>query len=329
MKHLMRWASTALFLLCSQAALANFHTFVVDQVFTNSSGSIQFVVMREALSANGQEFWVGHSLTSSISAYPFPTNLPSGNTAGRRVLVGTQSFAALGIVAPDYVVPDNFLAIDGGYVDFGGVSRLNYTQLPTDGVNALYANGNVAPNMATNFAGASQSVTVPAPINYTALWWNPAESGWGININHQGDILFATLFTYEATGSVMWLVMSNGARLINGTSFSGLLYRTTGSPFNANPFPPIGPSNITEVGTMSLAFSGENNGMLTYTVNGASVTKMIQRQVYGARAANCVSATGSRTGLTNYQDLWWIPVESGWGVNVTHQDNTLFATLFT
>jgi hypothetical protein len=35
---------------------------------------------------------------------------------------------------------------------------------------------------------------------------------------------------------------------------------------------------------------------------------------------------------TNYQDLWWkIPAgsESGWGVNFTHQGNTIFATWFT
>lgn len=31
--------------------------------------------------------------------------------------------------------------------------------------------------------------------NYTGLWWSPAESGWGISLNHQGDTVFAALFT--------------------------------------------------------------------------------------------------------------------------------------
>ena len=35
-------------------------------------------------------------------------------------------------------------------------------------------------------------------LNYTGMWWNPDESGWGINVVHQGDIVFATLFTYDA-----------------------------------------------------------------------------------------------------------------------------------
>jgi len=31
---------------------------------------------------------------------------------------------------------------------------------------------------------------------------------------------------------------------------------------------------------------------------------------------------------TDYTDLWWIPAESGWGVNFTHSDNFIFATMF-
>ncbi len=53
----------------------------------------------------------------------------------------------------------------------------------------------------------------PASANYTALWWNPAESGWGVNFNHQGNTLFGTLFTYDASGAPLWLVMSNGVEV--------------------------------------------------------------------------------------------------------------------
>jgi hypothetical protein len=171
------------------------------------------------------------------------------------------------------------------------------------------------------------AVLASVPTNYTDLWWNPSESGWGINLNHQGNILFGTLFTYDASGAPMWLVMSNGAKG-SGESFSGPLYRTTVPAFDANPFTPIGSGNLTTVGTMTVSFSG-TTGTLTYSVNGISVAKTIQRQVYGSRAANCSTTGGDRSFLTNYQDLWWNPAESGWGVNVTHQDQTLFATLFT
>ncbi len=43
------------------------------------------------------------------------------------------------------------------------------------------------------------------------LFWNaPAdsESGWGINFAHQGDVIFATWFTYDLTGKAWWLSMT-------------------------------------------------------------------------------------------------------------------------
>ena len=181
----------------------------------------------------------------------------------------------------------------------------------------------------TSFRVDDVSLQVAAT-NYTALWWNAAESGWGINLNQQGDILFATLFDYDLDGTPMWLVMSLGQRQAAGDAFSGVLYRTTGSPFNANPFTPIAAGNLTQVGTMSLAFATADTGTLNYTVNGTSVTKQIAKQVFGSRAAVCQGTTADRSPLVNYTDLWWAgQAESGWGVNVTHQDDTIFATLFT
>lgn len=169
----------------------------------------------------------------------------------------------------------------------------------------------------------------PSVANYTGLWWNDAESGWGMNVSHQGSITFATLFTYDASGAPMWLVMSNGAQQGTSTIFVGDLYRATGPTFNAVPFTPIGEANITRVGTMTLIFANSFSGTLTYSVNGTTVVKNISRQLFGSRAASCIPTMASRMGLTNYQDLWWNPAESGWGINLTHQDDTLFATLFT
>ncbi len=165
--------------------------------------------------------------------------------------------------------------------------------------------------------------------NYTGLWWNqsPIENGWGINFSHQGSILFATLYTYDSSGQPMWLVMSEGALQSDGSTFTGTLYRTTGSAFNAVPLRRW--ASATAVGTMSVTFSGADSATLSYSFNGSGVTKTIRKFVFGSRAANCVATTGSRTSLTNYQDLWWTSTEPGWGVNIAHQDNTLFATLYT
>ncbi|QJR15049.1 BACON domain-containing protein [Usitatibacter palustris] len=163
--------------------------------------------------------------------------------------------------------------------------------------------------------------------NYTAMWWNAAESGWGINVSHQGNTVFATMFTYDSAGNPLWLTMSDGQKG-SGETFTGRLYRTTGSAFNANPFTPIGAGNITDVGSMTITFSGET-ATLSYTFNGTTVNKTLTKYLFGSRVANCVSTSGDRTGLTNYQDLWWFgPGESGWGLNITHQDTKLFVTMF-
>jgi hypothetical protein len=135
--------------------------------------------------------------------------------------------------------------------------------------------------------------------------------------------MFGTLFTYDPVGAPMWLVLSHGDLQADG-SFSGTLYRTTGSPFNA----PATPSTPTAVGTMRVSFANSASGTLTYTFNGASVTKSITRQTFST-PPSCTFTTGDRATATNYQDLWWNPAEPGWGVNVTHQGDIVFATLFT
>ena len=160
--------------------------------------------------------------------------------------------------------------------------------------------------------------------NYTALWWNPAESGWGINFSHQGDILFGTLFSYAADGRDLWVVAPD-LRLQGDGSYGGSLYRTRGPAFDASPWTAI---TAETAGTMNVRFGSAGTGTLQYTLSGATVTKTIERQVFGP-VPTCVAQAGSRAGEANYTDLWWNPAESGWGVNLTHQGDILFATLFT
>jgi len=226
-------------------------------------------------------------------------------------------------------------------MDLGSLSNLDraaaYVQTPVYDVSAL---GNRTVRLQFRAVSDASEVTsfriddltlngtAAAPGNHTALWYNAAESGWGVNVNHQGDTAFATLFTYTSAGGPMWLVMPAGTRQEGASTFMGALYRTTGPAFNANPFTPITGANITEVGSMTVDLNGSTM-VLGYDVNEAYVSKVIAKQVFGAAAANCQGTTASRAGATNYQDLWWNPAESGWGINLTHQGNTIFATLFT
>jgi hypothetical protein len=170
-----------------------------------------------------------------------------------------------------------------------------------------------------------------AATNYQGLWWaapGGSESGWGINFAHQGDTIFASWFTYDLTGKGLWLVMTAPKTAAN--TYAGALYTTTGPAFNAVPFNPAQVA-ATQVGNGTLSFGDPNAGTFIYTVNGVAQNKFITRQVFGT-LPSCATATGSLAAATNYQDLWWAAPagsESGWGINLTHQDDTIFATWFT
>jgi serine protease len=164
------------------------------------------------------------------------------------------------------------------------------------------------------------------------LWWNaPAasESGWGLNLAHQGTVIFATWFTYNQNGKAWWLSMT--ATKTGPNTYAGQLVETHGPPFSATPFVP-GQVTSNVVGNAVLTFSDGNNGTFSYTVNGISQQKTITRQVYGVMPTCVFALHPPLYTATNLQDLWWAApagVEAGWGLNLTMQSNVIFATWFT
>ncbi|HYC38466.1 MAG TPA: hypothetical protein VEC19_18705 [Usitatibacter sp.] len=107
--------------------------------------------------------------------------------------------------------------------------------------------------------------------NYTDMWWNPAESGWGVSIvqhptTHQ---VYAVWYTYDpreadpATGQFkpLWIVMAGGT-WTSPTTLTGPVYVTNGRPFNQ-----AGSSTtVTNVGSFTFNFSGSSNGTFTYNI---------------------------------------------------------------
>ena len=349
MKRLVHAVLGTVLAVAASAAWATYHFFAIEEIFSNADGTIQYVVLHECCGMNGENMLGGHTFTAvqgtTTNTYVFTNDLPGGEcdyygcmpaiTAHKHVLIATKGFAALNLVTPDFVVPNGFIPLPNGTlttINYAGADQISFTTMPTDGVSAMTRSGAIVPNVATNFAETSASVNAPsATTNYEGLWWAaPAgsESGWGINFAHQSDTIFASWFTYDATGKGMWLVMTapKGAP----DTYTGKLLRTTGPAFNANPFDPA-KVITTEVGSGTLTFTDGSNANFSYTVNGISQVKAITRQVFGT-LPSCATAAGSLAAATNYQDLWWASPagsESGWGINLTHQGDTLFASWFT
>ncbi len=117
-------------------------------------------------------------------------------------------------------------------------------------------------------------------LNFQDLWWNPAESGWGVNIAQQRDTLFATWFIYGPNREPLWIVMPGTSRVLsqvpNESIYTGAIFQTRGTAFNVTPFVPI--TDVTPVGNATFRFTNARDGVLTYNINSSTVTKNITRQ---------------------------------------------------
>ena len=121
-------------------------------------------------------------------------------------------------------------------------------------------------------------VALPAAAtDYTDIWYQPAEFGWGVNMVQADTFIFATFFIYGSDTKPTWYTaqMSSDA---NG-NFAGGLYATVGTYFG-KPWNPADHPPATLVGTASFAPISPYQGTLQYSLTGGpTVTKTIQRQV--------------------------------------------------
>jgi uncharacterized delta-60 repeat protein len=169
--------------------------------------------------------------------------------------------------------------------------------------------------------------------NFEGLWWNsPAgtESGWGINFAQQGDVIFATWFTYDPAGKPWWLSATLNKVGSDPDTYAGPLVETRGPAFGAAPFDP----NLvtrTVVGSATVTFDGVDQGRFGYDVKGTQQTKTITRMVFRTLPTCIYGPQPDFVAGTNYQDLWWVAggAESGWGISLAHQGDVIFATWFT
>jgi hypothetical protein len=117
--------------------------------------------------------------------------------------------------------------------------------------------------------------------DYTDIWWNPAENGWGVNLVQSDNFIFATFFVYGPNNQPIWYAGNLNADGIG--NYIGGLYLTTGTYFGTVPYNPA-QFGVTQVGTATFTPTTAYTGVLTYNVGGVTVTKNIQRQTLTAIA---------------------------------------------
>ena len=113
------------------------------------------------------------------------------------------------------------------------------------------------------------------------LWISPTEPGWGVSVTQQKDVLFLTMFVYAPSGLPTWYVGSNtvfagkaGASAI----YKGPLFTTAGSPHTTvwNP----GTFRMRQVGAVTFTLTSATTATISYTADGALVTKNLVRQTW-------------------------------------------------
>ena len=116
-------------------------------------------------------------------------------------------------------------------------------------------------------AGSASATT-----NYQDWWWNPAQSGMGLNIGQQGNTIFISWFLYDSSGNSSFLTMSG--TLTNNT-VQGSLFRTTG-PL---PGPSFDPNAVTTtaVGSATMTFTSDTRATFDYSFDGLSGTLNLER----------------------------------------------------
>lgn len=135
---------------------------------------------------------------------------------------------------------------------------------------------------------AAPAFATPQQYDGNDLWLSPGESGWGLNLFHQGDTLFGSLFVYGPDGRARWYTASNLVGIENApvrdhpTHYSGPLVESTG--------PAVGgafdPARVTrrQVGTMSIEFGRDgsvpgaqarNYAYVWYDIDGVMVSKVV------------------------------------------------------
>ena len=105
--------------LCSAASVyAGSHTWRINELFSDATGVIQYIELHECCGSPDEILVQNLTVTSDVTGneFVFPEFL-TGDTSNAYLLLATQGFAELeNAPAPDYIIADNFFALDGDVI---------------------------------------------------------------------------------------------------------------------------------------------------------------------------------------------------------------------
>ncbi len=206
---------------------------------------------------------------------PYAYGRESVTMINNRLTVTIRSFDNAPGAGP--APPSDDISATTGDVVLGKLPQGNYN------VDAVFLNrvtGTLTPIGSAQFTVSDDFAALNSGFpahDFTDLWWNPNESGWGISIHTKRRSFFAAWFVYDAQGVPVWYTLQGGAWL-SPLKYSGSVYVTHAGPNSG--LGPISSVSVTLVGNGVIDFTGYDNAIFNFSVNGIVNTKNITRELF-------------------------------------------------
>ncbi len=146
---------------------------------------------------------------------------------------------------------------------------------------------------------SAQSQTSSLLPDYTDIWWNPATSGWGVNMVQSREFIFATFFVYDGDGNPFWYTVEMNYK---DNAFTGEIIKTQSAP-TENIWTPARVQR-TVVGNATFTPDSVTTGTITLMfTDGQTLTKQVERQTLKAPTTQVEdSAVYQATIKTKYEE---------------------------
>jgi len=165
------FVTAAATLMGAVPVLAGGHTWIMNEIFSDSTGNIQYIELREQFGGQFETAVAGHVIFTSTPpahSYTIPGPNLTPPTSFKTLLFATPACAALpGFPTPDYVLnAQPFFSTVADTVTATGWGSFTYSAggLPTDGIHSLNPGGAIACNTPKNYAGQTTLLNLNCPM---------------------------------------------------------------------------------------------------------------------------------------------------------------------
>ena len=138
------------------------------------------------------------------------------------------------------------------------------------------------------------------------MWFNPQRSGHGMDLQHAGDRMVITWYTYNDDGSPTWYLAAGDYQ----PDWQADLIRVTWDYASRTP-------TVTTVGTASMTLSDAQNAEFSWDINGRTGSEPFQYFVFSG-------PNTSKQHTSSYFD----PTDSGWGITVVTQGDVMVSVIY-